>query len=128
MVDIFIYLMSILIVLPVVAIGIIFWGMKGQMKRKKALNIAINVSTIFFILSVYAHGSVIFPVITFYHIVYVLIGIVFIVVYIHWKKHRDLIFSRLIRQYCRMTFFIFFLFYVGMVCYGLVQRVMEYIA
>ncbi|MGM9986616.1 MAG: DUF3397 domain-containing protein [Bacillaceae bacterium] len=119
---------SIFVVLPVIAVIMSYIIVKKFSNGKKPFMMAIDLSTIFFILSVFVHVNVLFPMVSFYYLIYLLIGIGLLVTYLHWKKNQDLLFLKLLKQYWRMTFFVFFLFYITMVCYGLFQRIMEYLA
>jgi hypothetical protein len=115
---------AIFITIPILVYVLIFIICKPFTKNhRKAVHIALDVSTIFFILSVH------FLVITIWEKSYLSIIFLFmlccaiIFVIMNWKIKGEIIFSRFFKGFWRFSFLVFFIAYIGLTIYGLVLRV-----
>ncbi|MDF2945880.1 MAG: hypothetical protein K0S51_559 [Bacillales bacterium] len=123
-----IFLGSILITYPIVTFLLIkILSKKITKKNKLSTQIAIDASSIFFIISVYYLILEVFNKdILFYLLLFILI-IGLIVVLLQWKIREEIKFINVVKSVLRMNFIIFFIMHIILLGYGLFEYVNSYI-
>lgn len=124
--DVLASFIAIMIVMPFLSFFFIFTLAKAVFRRKgkRAFHLAVNGSTIFFIVAVHVLLQAIFQrsyIVEFliFFIVTFMIGIV-----LYWKKTGDVSLQRTFKLYWKMQFLLFTTVYVGLFIYGIIHRVM----
>lgn len=117
-------ILTTLITAPILVYFLVFIVCKQWTKNhQKSINLALDFSTIFFIFSVH------FLIITiweksFLWVIFIFMsGCAILFVIINWKVKREILFSRFIRGYWRFNFLVFFIAYLTLTIYGLIQSV-----
>lgn len=115
---------ALLITIPILVYILIFMISKPFTKNyRKAVHLALDGSTVFFILSVH------FLVITIWERSYLSVIFIFmlccaiIFVIMNWKINGEIIFTRFFKGFWRFSFLLFFLAYIGLTIYGIVLSV-----
>jgi len=114
------------IMLPFI-VYILFFVIIKQMTRnhKKAVQIAMDISTIFFVCSVHYLILVIWDLQLFWILLMVMSCIAILVVLIHYKLKGEIIFSKIVKGFWRVSFAFFVITYIGLVTYGVIQRIVR---
>lgn len=114
------------IMLPFV-VYILFFILIKQMthNHKKAVQMAMDISTIFFVFSVHYLISVIWELQLFWILLVVLLCIAIFVVLLHYKIKGEIVFGKIMKGFWRVSFAFFLLIYIGLVTYGLIQRIVQ---
>lgn len=117
---------SFFVAFPVICYLLIFILSKQMTKKHKlSVHIALDISTLFFIISVH------FLIISIWGksmLSYILLVILFIGVFIvilHWKVKQEIIYKKVFRGFWRINFLLFFCAYLFLMAYGLVYYVMK---
>lgn len=117
-------LISFLVVFPIFTLFIVFVISKLITKKHRlSIHLALDISTIFFIVSVHFliqsiwHTSVLFYIVIFI----LLIGMLFVI--IHWKFQEEIQYKKVFKGIWRVTFLLFFLLYIVLLVYGLILSV-----
>lgn len=117
-----------LITIPILVYFLIFVISKLFTKNhRQSVQMAVDISTIFFILSVH------FLIITIWErsllwviFIFALIcAIIFVI--ISWKIKGEIIFASFIKGFWRLSFLVFFVAYFGLTIFGLIQRVSSHL-
>jgi hypothetical protein len=115
---------AVLITAPVVVWVILITFFQRTTKNSyKATKISADLSTILFILSTAFATEVIFGFYTLPWIVILLIIILVFSLIRLWKKQQEVVLSKAIKSFWRMSFLLFFVFYHACVLGGILQRI-----
>ncbi|WP_416151052.1 DUF3397 domain-containing protein [Salipaludibacillus sp. HK11] len=112
------------VTVPLIALYTIYILLVKTTKKKQySFKIAVDSTTIFFIVSVYFLFSEIWGLQVGWHsIFFVLLTATFFTVF-HWKKYEDIDIKKVFRGVWRLQFVVFFLLYIVLVLYGLFYRI-----
>jgi hypothetical protein len=117
-----------LITIPLLVYILIFVFVKKLTNNhRKAVHLALDLSTIFFILSVHYLVLTIWERSYFSYIFIFMLICAIIFVIINWKVKGEIIFTRFFKGYWRFNFLIFFMAYIGLTIYGIVLRVSSHL-
>lgn len=89
-------------------------------RRQTAFQLAADISTIFFILSVYFLAIIIWDRLLFFPIIVFMILCFMLFSWIYWKEKSRFDFIKIFRGFWRLMFLIFFLLYVCLMVYGII--------
>jgi hypothetical protein len=112
--SVFILLPAILFILILIILLLL------RIRRQTAFQLAADISTMFFILSVYFlaiiiwEHSLFFPFIVFMVLCFMLFS------WIYWKEKSRFDFIKIFRGFWRLMFLIFFLLYICLMVYGII--------
>lgn len=114
-------IISVLILLPallfIVVLSILLLLRK---RRQTAFQQAADISTIFFILSVYFLAIIIWDRSLFFPLIVFMILCFMLFSWIYWKEKSRFDFIKIFRGFWRLMFLIFFLLYVCLMVYGII--------
>lgn len=120
--------LAIFITIPILAYLLIFIISKQFTKNhRRSVHMALDGSTIFFILSVH------FLVITIWEKSFLWAIFIFMLCYamifiiINWKIKGEIIINRIFKGFWRFSFLIFLFAYIGLTIFGLIQSVNSYL-
>lgn len=117
-----------LITIPLLVYILIFVIVKKLTKNhRKAVHLALDLSTIFFILSVHFLVLTIWERSYFSYIFIFMLICAIIFVIINWKVKGEIVITLFFKGFWRFNFLIFFMAYIGLTIYGVVQRVNSYL-
>lgn len=115
---------AILITIPIMVYLLVFVISKQFTKsHRKSVHLALDVSTIFFILSVHFLVVTIWGHSFLWAIFIFMLCCAIIFLIINWKLKGEIIFTRFFKGFWRFSFLIFFVAYVALTLYGLIQSV-----
>ncbi|WP_408916905.1 DUF3397 domain-containing protein [Caldifermentibacillus hisashii] len=89
-------------------------------RRQTAFQQAADISTIFFILSVYFLAIIIWDRLLFFPIIVFMILCFMLFSWIYWKEKSRFDLTKIFRGFWRLMFLIFFLLYVCLMMYGII--------
>lgn len=89
-------------------------------RRQTAFQLAADISTIFFILSVYFLAIIIWDRSLFFPLIVFMILCFMLFSWIYWKEKSRFDFIKIFRGFWRLMFLIFFLLYVCLMMYGII--------
>lgn len=89
-------------------------------RRQTAFQLAADISTIFFILSVYFLAIIIWDRSLFFPLIVFMILCFMLFSWIYWKEKSRFDFIKIFRGFWRLMFLIFFLLYVCLMVYGII--------
>ncbi|HWJ78082.1 MAG TPA: DUF3397 domain-containing protein, partial [Niallia sp.] len=94
-------------------------------KQRLSIQLAIDISTIFFILSVhFLIQSIWNTSFLLYIVIFILlIGMLFVIM--HWKFKAEIEYKKVFKGIWRVTFLLFFTLYVGLIVYGLLLSILK---
>jgi hypothetical protein len=117
-----------LITIPILVYITIFVITKQVTKNhRKAVHVALDFSTVFFILSVHFLMFTIWER-SFLGIIFIFLlccAIIFVI--INWKVKGEIVFTLFFKGYWRFIFLVFFVSYLGLTIYGIVERVSSHL-
>lgn len=117
---------SILIVMPFLVYILVFIISKQLTKEHRfSVRLSLDVSTFFFILSVYYLIFTIWGKSLFWLILLMIIFIGMIVVFIHWKVKEEIDIPKVIRGIWRVNLLVFFSVYVILVFFGVIRSIVH---
>lgn len=117
---------TIFITLPILLYLLIFIGVKYWTKNgRKAMNIAINITTPLLIFSVHHLFITIWSYSFFSYIIMFMLLVAMIFTYIYWRMRGEIIYRKLFLGYWRLIFLLFLLIYLLLVMYGIFSRAIE---
>jgi hypothetical protein len=124
MYNLFSSIIATLITMPILVYIFVFVMAKQLTKNhRKAVQLGLDISTLFFILSVHFLVLVIWEE-SFLSIIFIfLLFCAIIFVLINWKVKGEIVFSRFFKGFWRFSFLVFFIAYLGLTIYGLYQSV-----
>ncbi|MBS4189119.1 DUF3397 domain-containing protein [Bacillus sp. FJAT-49705] len=97
-------------------------------KHKKSVHLALDVSTLLFVISVHYLIVTIWNQSFLWVIILSMLVIAIIFVLIHWKIKQEINVSRVFKGYWRFNFLLFFTAYIVLTVIGLIQSVSSFIA
>ncbi|WP_071395438.1 DUF3397 domain-containing protein [Bacillus tuaregi] len=92
-------------------------------QHRKAVRIAIDVTTFLFILSVHYFIMAIWDTSFLWVILIIMLLVAIVFVIVHWKVKHEIHFSKVFKGYWRFNFLLFGFIYIILIIYGLVHRV-----
>ncbi|MGX6442049.1 DUF3397 domain-containing protein [Neobacillus sp. K501] len=119
--------MTIFFMIPLLGFIIIYLLYKMITKNSlKSFHVALDLSTILFILSVHFLTMTIWGESFFWLIVILLLLIAMVFVIIHWKIKGEIEFNKVFKGFWRFNFLIFFFAYITLTLYGLLHRALTF--
>ncbi|QED47439.1 DUF3397 domain-containing protein [Cytobacillus dafuensis] len=97
-------------------------------KHKKSVHLALDFSTLLFVISVHYLIVTIWNQSYLWVIILSMLVIALIFVLIHWKLKQEINFSRVFKGYWRFNFLLFFTAYIVLTLIGLIQSVSSFVA
>jgi hypothetical protein len=124
MYNLFSSIIATLITIPILVYIFVFIIAKQVIKNhRKAVQLGLDISTLFFILSVHFLILTIWEK-SFLSIIFIFMLICAIIfVIINWKVKGEIVLSRFFKGFWRFSFLVFFIAYLGLTIYGLFQSV-----
>jgi 4-hydroxybenzoate polyprenyltransferase len=95
--------------------------------RRLSVHKALDYSTIFFVLAVHFLILTIWEKSFLWLIVLFMIVLAMVFVIIHWKVKKEIVLRLIFKGVWRVNFLVFFIVYLMLTLYGLVQRVLEFV-
>lgn len=113
-----------LITIPILGYIIIFVVSKQITKKhRRAVQIAIDGSTLLFIISVHYLIMVIWEISLLWMILLLILLVGVLVAFLHWKVKEEIDYQKVFRGFWRINFLLFFSIYTVLLIIGLVQSV-----
>ncbi|WP_163970755.1 DUF3397 domain-containing protein [Oceanobacillus halotolerans] len=123
MLTLFTYLLASMIVVPYIMTVVIYLVAKAITKRKwKGIHIAVNWTTVFYILAVLVAFQVIFAQQLVGIILIILLSLLSFIIIIQWKKQSEVVFKKAFRFFWRLCFLLFNVLYIILILVGIVQK------
>lgn len=117
-------LLATLVTLPILSYIIIFLTAKKWTKNhRRSVQIAMDVSTVFFIASVHYLILAIWDKHLFWMILLIVLAIGCSVVIVHYKVSQEIVFQKVLRGFWRLNFLCFFCVYSFLFIYGVIFRI-----
>lgn len=114
--------LTVLFALPILSTVIVFLFGKAITKNsRKSVHMALDYSTIFYIISVHFLIVTIWRISLFWLILVIMLVIAMIFVLVHWKVQEEIIITRVIKGFWRVNFIMFFLVYIALTFFGLIS-------
>ncbi|MCM3214851.1 DUF3397 domain-containing protein [Niallia taxi] len=117
---------SFFVAFPIICYLLIFILCKQITKKHRlSVNFALDISTLFFIISVH------FLIVSIWGeslLSYILLVILFIGVFmviLHWKVKQEIVYRKVFRGFWRINFLLFFCAYLFLMAYGLIYYVIK---
>jgi Protein of unknown function (DUF3397) len=121
------FLLTILFIMPFVGFFLVFFMSKIWTKdHKKSFHIAIDYTTILFIISVYFLMNTIWGKSFIWLILLVMIMIAIVFVIVHWRIKEEIILTKVTKGIWRFNFLLFTIAYITLTLYGLILRVLTF--
>ncbi|KPB04427.1 DUF3397 domain-containing protein [Bacillus sp. CHD6a] len=115
-----------IITLPIFALIAFFYIAKLVTRNnKKSFHLAVDASTLFFILAVHFIMIIIWDTSFLSVILTVLLFIATVMVLTHYKIKEEIHFRRVFKGFWRLNFLLFFLAYFCLLTFGIMKRVFE---
>ncbi|NMH72269.1 DUF3397 domain-containing protein [Bacillus sp. RO2] len=115
-----------IVTLPIFAMIAFFYIAKLVTRNnKKSFHLAIDASTLFFILAVHFIMIIIWDTSFLSVILTVLLLIATVMVLTHYKIKEEIDFKRVFKGFWRVNFLLFFLAYFCLLTFGIIKRVFE---
>jgi hypothetical protein len=118
---------SIFFTVPVLGFIVVFFLSKLLTKNsRKSVHIALDYTTVLFIISVHFLLVTILGKSYFWLIILIIImsGMIFSVV--HWKIKGEIIFNKVLKGVWRFNFLFFFIVYIALTLFGLIERAVSF--
>jgi hypothetical protein len=116
-------ILTLLFFIPILGFIVIFIIYKLFSKNTRhSVHKALDLTTIFFIISVHFLLKTIWGHSFFVLIILVMIVTAMAFVVVHWKVKGEIDFTKVMKGFWRFTFLFFFILYVGLTLYGLMER------
>ncbi len=127
MVEAFAWILATFITLPILFFYLVYFvTVKMNKNKKRAFRLAVDLSTIFFILATNFIIKEIWDVSLFWVIIVVMLMIAIVFTIIHWKLAEDILLSKMLRGIWRFHFLLFFALYIILSLYGLIFKIYQY--
>lgn len=115
-----------IVTLPVFALIVIYFIARAVTRNnKKSFHLAIDASTLFFILAVHFILIIIWETSFLSLILTVLLVIATIMILTHYKLKEEIHFKRVFKGFWRLNFLLFFFAYFCLVTFGIIKRVFD---
>jgi CDP-diglyceride synthetase len=119
--------MTIFLMVPLLGFIIIYFLYKMITKNSlKSFHVALDLSTVLFILAVHFLTMTIWGESFFWLIAILLIIIAMVFVVVHWKVKGEIVLNKVFKGFWRFNFLIFFLAYITLTFYGLLHRALTF--
>jgi hypothetical protein len=119
-------LFATLVTVPIAAFMLTYMlGRKIFKRKKKSFHLAMNISTIFFILSVHFLIMAIWGISYLWIIIIFLLLLKILFMIVYWQKKQDVRIAPVFRLFWRFNFLLFSFTYFGLLIYGLIVRTLE---
>ncbi|MEH7075061.1 DUF3397 domain-containing protein [Neobacillus drentensis] len=116
-------IISIFIALPFLGFIVVFFAMKFITNNtQKSVHVALDSTTILFIISVHFLILTIWDKSFFWFIILLMILIAMVFVFVHWKIKEEIILKKVIKGFWRFNFILFLFTYLSLTVYGLIYR------
>jgi hypothetical protein len=120
------WIAGILIIVPFIAYIIVFFAVKLiTNKHRKAVSYAIDITTLFLILSVNNIAFVIWSHSFLWMIILLMLLFAILFVFIYWHFQNEIVYLKIFKGYWRFNFLLFFVAYIFLIIYGITRSVME---
>ncbi|MCL6570692.1 MAG: DUF3397 domain-containing protein [Bacillus sp. (in: Bacteria)] len=120
--------LTIFLTFPFLGIILIFFVIKQVTNNtRKSVHKALDYTTILFIISVHFLIVTIWGKSLFWLIVLFMIFIAMLFVFVHWKLKGEIVLKKVFKGFWRFNFIFFFLTYITLTLYGLIERVLTFI-
>ena len=118
-------LVATLVTLPILSYMIIFIVAKKWTKNhRRSVQIAMDISTILFIVSVHYLTIAIWEKHLFWMILLIVLAIACCVVVVHYKVNQEIVFKKVLKGFWRLNFMCFFCVYFLLLVYGVISRIL----
>lgn len=119
-------LLATLVTLPILSYILIFIGAKTWTKNhRRSVHIAMDLSTVLFIVSVHYLIIAIWDKHLFWLIMLFVLAIGCSVVLVHYKVKQEIIFEKVLKGFWRLNFICFFFTYILLILFGVVTRILS---
>ncbi|MBV7503837.1 DUF3397 domain-containing protein [Bacillus sp. sid0103] len=116
-------IISIFFALPFLGFIIVFFVLKMFTRNtRKSVHLALDSTTILFIISVHFLIVTIWERSFFWLIILIMILIAMVFVFVHWKVKEEIILKKVMKGFWRFNFILFLLAYLALTLYGLIHR------
>lgn len=116
------------ILAPFFLLIVIFYIAKLKTKNtQKAIQLAADWSTVFFILSVYFLIRTLFHPAIFFLLIVILLLLLLAAFYVYLKMNRKIHLKKLLNRFWRMNFLLFFILYIILFCIGLISSSFKFL-
>lgn len=123
MITIFSTIISFFFTVPLFGFIIVFFLSKLFTKdSRKSVHIALDYSTILFIISVHFLIVTIWGKSLFWLIILIMILFAMVFVVVHWKVKGEIFLNKVFKGFWRLNFLFFFLAYITLTVFGLIHR------
>lgn len=117
------YLTAFMVTFPIIFTVVIYIiGLKFYKHKRKALHIALDSTTIFYLIAVVLLFHMLFNHNIIGIVLIIFISLLIILIIYQWKKKTEVQAIKAIRLLWRLCFVIFFLFYILLVFLGIMSR------
>lgn len=125
--NVLIYLMAITITMPIILTATVYFlSYKITNHKRKAFHLAVNWTTLFYILSTI---HLLFIILGHYFIAIILgviLSILILVIVYQWRYKTEILIFQAIKLSWRIYFLLFFILYVLLILIGILQRITFY--
>lgn len=122
------WVVATLVTLPIIGYIIAFIVAKKWTKNhRRSVQMAMDLSTIFFIVSVHYLILAIWDQHLFWMILLMVLAIGCSVVIVHYKKNQEIVFEKVLKGFWRLNFMCFFCVYALLFIYGVISRIVTVI-
>jgi hypothetical protein len=119
-------LVATLVTLPILSYIVFFIVAKKWTKNhRRSVQIAMDLSTVFFIFSVHYLIIAIWDIHLFWMIMLIVLAIACIVVLVHYKIKQEIVFEKVLKGFWRLNFAFFFCMYFLLLFYGVIIRILN---
>jgi quinol-cytochrome oxidoreductase complex cytochrome b subunit len=126
MVDLLKWMISFAFALPLVSLVILFVILRVVVKnKKKSILMTVDLSTIFFIMSVHFHLITIFEQSFLIYIILGLMSLLFIVFYVDYKTSKAPSMKSVSKKVWRLSFLFFFISYLILTVCGMISSIIK---
>ncbi|HJV31606.1 MAG TPA: DUF3397 domain-containing protein [Bacillales bacterium] len=128
MVTVFSSIIAFLVTIPLFGLFLTYLILiKLTKNRRSSVHKALDYSTILFVLAVHFLILTIWEKSVLWLIVLFMIVLAMVFVFIHWKVKKEIVLKLIFKGVWRVNFLVFFIVYLMLTLYGLVQRVLEFV-
>ena len=122
-------LVATLVMLPILSYIILFIVVKKWTKNhRRSVQIAMDLSTILFIVSVHYLILTIWNKHLFWLILLTILCIACCVVIVHYKVNKEIVLKKVLKGFWRLNFMCFFCVYFLLCIYGVISRIVKVVA
>lgn len=101
----------------------VFFGVKLVTNNtRKSVHMALDSTTILFVISVHFLIVTIWGKSFFWLIILIMILIAMVFVFVHWKVKEEIILRKVMKGFWRFNFILFLIAYLSLTLYGLINR------